>query len=228
MPFAFSCDGKLPEVWRRGFHQRLLSGRVRAGHLPELRSPHNSQGRSSSIPVGWRGARGGPGQVTDLFNVLDPTHMAGLKTADGVFYDDSYDHTLYPPSAVNGGMACAGAAEGVETREQLERVRAEGCTEAQGYAALRDNSRDYAGLAGECWNPVPLPPPRPLQQAAHRAIISSAPPRSAARWRRALFARHSSRGGNPCRNRTSSDLWPGGNAGSSRRRSACLFRSRAG
>jgi|HubBroStandDraft_6_1064221.scaffolds.fasta_scaffold50580_2 hypothetical protein len=47
---------------------------------------------------------------SDSFPGLLAFFTGGTPISHGVFYDDSYDHTLYPPSAANGGMACAGPA----------------------------------------------------------------------------------------------------------------------
>jgi hypothetical protein len=46
---------------------------------------------------------------SDSFPGLLAFFTGGTPISHGVFYDDSYDHTLYPPSAVNG-QACSGPA----------------------------------------------------------------------------------------------------------------------
>jgi hypothetical protein len=47
---------------------------------------------------------------SDSFPGLLAFFTGGTPISHGVFYDDSYDHTLYPPSAANGGKACFGPA----------------------------------------------------------------------------------------------------------------------
>jgi hypothetical protein len=62
--FHIHLQRQVPEVWRREFHQPIPAGRFRAGHLPELRPPHNGQRRSSSVLTGQQEARVGLGRVT--------------------------------------------------------------------------------------------------------------------------------------------------------------------
>ena len=54
-------------------------------------------------------------------------------------------------AAMANGLGMATTAEGVETKEQLETVRAEGCTEMQGFLFSRPlpGERDRAAAAGE-------------------------------------------------------------------------------
>ena len=59
-----------------------------------------------------------------------------------------------PPAIDNAGDESAHFRNGMR-RERVWRVRGE----AELCAAWRANSHDYAGLLGECWIPVPLPPP---------------------------------------------------------------------
>jgi predicted AlkP superfamily pyrophosphatase or phosphodiesterase len=47
---------------------------------------------------------------SDSFPGLLAFFTGGTPISHGVFYDDTYDHTLFPPPAVNGGMACSGPA----------------------------------------------------------------------------------------------------------------------
>lgn len=47
---------------------------------------------------------------SDSYPGLLAFFTGGTPISHGVFYDDTYDHTLYPPSAANGGMACSGPA----------------------------------------------------------------------------------------------------------------------
>src|SRR6516165_448085 len=41
---------------------------------------------------------------SDSFPGLLAFFTGGTPISHGVFYDDTYDHTLYPPSAANNGM----------------------------------------------------------------------------------------------------------------------------
>ena len=68
-------------------------------------------------------------------------------------------------------------------RERVWRVRGE----AELCAAWRANSHDYAGLLGECWNPVPLPPPAPPPSSRVAGRERSAP-RPSSRCQTARFA----------------------------------------
>ena len=53
-------------------------------------------------------------------------------------------------SAIGASLGMATTAEGVETREQFERVKKEGCTEVQGYLFSRPKpARDVPALLAE-------------------------------------------------------------------------------
>lgn len=72
-----------------------------------------------------------------------------------------------PPAIDNAGDERAHFRNGMR-RERVWRVRGE----AELCAAWRANSHDYAGLLGECWILVPLPPPR--YRCGTRGLLESA------------------------------------------------------
>ena len=70
-----------------------------------------------------------------------------------------------PPAIDNAGDESAHFPNGMR-RERVWRVRGE----AELCAAWRANLHDYAGLLGECWIPVPLPPPTRRNQGNLRPV----------------------------------------------------------
>ena len=87
-----------------------------------------------------------------------------------------------PPAIDNAGDESAHFRNSMR-RERVWRVRGE----AELCAAWRANSHDYAGLLGECWNPVPLPPPAPPPSSRVAGRERSAP-RPSSRCQTARFA----------------------------------------
>ena len=87
-----------------------------------------------------------------------------------------------PPAIDNAGDESAHFRNGM-MRERVWRLRGE----AEFCAAWRANSHDYAGLLGECWNPVPLPPPAPPPSSRVAGRERSAP-RPSSRCQTARFA----------------------------------------
>src|ERR1700736_6186419 len=73
---------------------------------------------------------------SDSFPGLLAFFTDGTPISHGVFYDDSYDHTLYPPSAANGGMACSGPAG----------------TEVSNFEYLDSSWNIAAGQVTDLWN----------------------------------------------------------------------------
>jgi hypothetical protein len=73
---------------------------------------------------------------SDSFPGLLAFFTGGTPISHGVFYDDTYDHTLYPPSAANNGMACSGPAG----------------TEVSNFEYLDSSWNIAAGQVTDLWN----------------------------------------------------------------------------
>ncbi len=73
---------------------------------------------------------------SDSFPGLLAFFTGGTPISHGVFYDDTYDHTLYPPSAANGGKACSGPAG----------------TEVSNFEYLDSSWNIAAGQVTDLWN----------------------------------------------------------------------------
>jgi hypothetical protein len=73
---------------------------------------------------------------SDSFPGLLAFFTGGTPISHGVFYDDTYDHTLYPPSAANGGKACFGPAG----------------TEVSNFEYLDSSWNIAAGQVTDLWN----------------------------------------------------------------------------
>ena len=73
---------------------------------------------------------------SDSFPGLLAFFTGGTPISHGVFYDDSYDHTLYPPSAANGGKECSGPAG----------------TEVSNFEYLDSSWNIAAGQVTDLWN----------------------------------------------------------------------------
>ena len=73
---------------------------------------------------------------SDSFPGLLAFFTGGTPISHGVFYDDTYDHTLYTPAAANGGMACAGPAG----------------TEVSNFEYLDSSWNIAAGQVTDLWN----------------------------------------------------------------------------
>lgn len=73
---------------------------------------------------------------SDSFPGLLAFFTGGTPISHGVFYDDSYDHTLYPPAAANNGKACFGPAG----------------TEVSNFEYLDSSWNIAAGQVTDLWN----------------------------------------------------------------------------
>jgi hypothetical protein len=73
---------------------------------------------------------------SDSFPGLLAFFTGGTPISHGVFYDDTYDHTLYQPSAANGGKACSGPAG----------------TEVSNFEYLDSSWNIAAGQVTDLWN----------------------------------------------------------------------------
>ena len=73
---------------------------------------------------------------SDSFPGLLAFFTGGTPISHGVFYDDTYDHTLYPPSAANGGKECSGPAG----------------TEVSNFEYLDSSWNIAAGQVTDLWN----------------------------------------------------------------------------
>jgi hypothetical protein len=73
---------------------------------------------------------------SDSFPGLLAFFTGGTPISHGVFYDDTYDHTLYQPSAANGGKACFGPAG----------------TEVSNFEYLDSSWNIAAGQVTDLWN----------------------------------------------------------------------------
>src|SRR3974377_1469368 len=97
---------------------------------------HKNSTLAKLVGTGGQSPPNPPPPPSHSFPGLLAFFTGGTPISHGVFYDDTYDHTLYPPSAANGGKACFGPAG----------------TEVSNFEYLDSSWNIAAGQVTDLWN----------------------------------------------------------------------------